>query len=68
MKLEKEAKEEELSKHQQHVCERMAKMDTYLKQYQLRKDKLLEEEKRRVGLRNSIILVSHASFWYTILF
>lgn len=46
---EKEMKEqEELRLHQEKIVDRMSKMDTFMAQYQKRKDKLAEEEKKRV--------------------
>ena len=40
--------EKELQMHQEKIVDRMSKMDTYIAQYQKRKDKVQEEEAKRV--------------------
>lgn len=58
MREEKEAREEELARHQKQICDKMAKMDFFLQQYQQRKDKRQEKERQQVKFQDGVTVVT----------
>lgn len=55
MKAERQREKEEMDAHQKNICEKMAKMDEYLEQYNKRKTKRFEKNTEQV----SLILAMH---------